>query len=180
MGMFTIPALRNGMHPRCWVGKKRLPKTTCMLQLMITCRKYRDGSRDSVSRAFTYQVQENTQDDIRNRPLVPANRLNTYRLSPLHQHIQHLRLYYKGQHTLGKGELSTILGLQQNNRREYNHPTAPQQAGLYVSLQTLNYELKYSLPEWLGHAVYFWHQWYVPAKQKQRRNRFPDTGSPTI
>ncbi len=109
-----------------------------------------DGSRDSATRVFTYQTKENDKDDIRNRLLVPAERLNTYRLSPLHQHIQHLRVYHKGQYTIGGGELYTTIGLQQNTRREYNHPTMPQQAGLYVALQTLNYELRYSFPEWIG------------------------------
>jgi len=103
-----------------------------------------DGSRDSLTRKFTKQTAEGEEDDIKNRTLVADNELNSYKLSPLHQHIQHYRVYTKNHYTVGKGELDFILGLQQNNRREYNHPSAPKQAGMFVSLQTINYSLGYS------------------------------------
>ena len=35
---------------------------------------------------------------------------------------------------------------QQNIRQEYSHPTDPDQAGMYVQLNTLNYGLKYVWP----------------------------------
>lgn len=109
-----------------------------------------DGSRDSLTRAFTYQLQEADNDDIRNRIYARDNQLATYKISPLHQHIQHTRIYHKGIYSIGEGELATLLGFQQNVRREYNHPTRIQQPGLYVSLNTLNYEAKYNFPEWMG------------------------------
>lgn len=114
-----------------------------------------DGSRDSLTRAFTYQDKEAPLDDIRNRAIVPYNRLMARGITDLHQHIQHFRLYYKGNFHFGKDELSTLLGFQQNNRREYNHPTAPSQAGLFVTLNTVNYEASYRFREWAGiHLVY--------------------------
>ncbi|GEP91324.1 iron complex outermembrane recepter protein [Chitinophaga terrae (ex Kim and Jung 2007)] len=103
-----------------------------------------DGSRDSLTRKFTYQVLED--DDIRNRPLVPDNRLKTYDLNPLHQRIQHARIYNNTSFRLGEGNLQTMLALQQSRRREYNHPEFPQQPGLYVVLNTLNYDIRYNLP----------------------------------
>ena len=103
-----------------------------------------DGSRDSLTRRFTRQIYEASQDTLDLRPTVPAAMLNSYALSPLHQHIQHYRLYT----TIKKGRTETLLGLQQNIRREYNHPTEPQQAGLYVRLNTLNYGFKYLAPQW--------------------------------
>ncbi|MBV9986364.1 MAG: TonB-dependent receptor [Chitinophagaceae bacterium] len=109
-----------------------------------------DGSRDSLSRQFSYQVQEADRDDISNRPIVPASDLFSYAISPLHQHIQHYRIYQKGTYPIGNGELSTLFGFQQNRRREYNHPTLPSQAGLDVQLNTWNYELKYNFQEWQG------------------------------
>lgn len=112
-----------------------------------------DGSRDSLTRAFTRQVFESDKDDIRNRPLVTHEQLSASQVGELHQHIQHYRLYHKSQFTIKQGELSTLLGIQQNIRREYNHPAAPLQAGLFVSLLTLNYELKYRFPEIAGIAV---------------------------
>ncbi|WP_443946878.1 TonB-dependent receptor [Pedobacter sp. AW1-32] len=108
-----------------------------------------DGSRDSLSRRFTRQILDEG-DDIRNRPVVSDQDLSSYRLNPLHQHIQHVRVYNTSQFNLGEGQLNTLLGLQQSVRQEYNHPTLPQQAGLYVVLNTLNYDVKYNFPSLNG------------------------------
>lgn len=102
-----------------------------------------DGSRDSLTRKFTRQVLDEG-DDIKNRPIVPDNELKTYRINPLHQRIQHYRIYNNTSVNLGRGNLSTMIGLQQSIRREYNHPTRPQQAGLFVVLNTLNYDARYN------------------------------------
>src|SRR5450432_593588 len=105
-----------------------------------------DGSRDSLTRQFTKQVYEGSQDNIRKRPIVPSTDLNSYLLSPLHQHIQHYRIYINNHYQLGKGEIDALLGFQQNIRREYNHPTVPDQAGLFVRLNTINYDIRYIVP----------------------------------
>ena len=108
-----------------------------------------DGSRDSLSRRFTRQIFDNG-DDIKNRPIVPEDELKSYTLNPLHQHIQHYRFYNSSQFKLGNSDLNVLIGAQQSVRREYNHPTVPAQAGLYVVLNTLNYDLKYNLPDFAG------------------------------
>jgi iron complex outermembrane receptor protein len=105
-----------------------------------------DGSRDSISRKFTKQVNEVALDELSKRPIVPESALNSYTLSPLHQHIQHYRLYSKNHYQLGKGLIDILFGLQQNIRREYNHPTDIHQAGLFVKLNTINYGINYSIP----------------------------------
>ncbi|MVN90900.1 TonB-dependent receptor [Mucilaginibacter aquatilis] len=105
-----------------------------------------DGSRDSLTRRFTRQVLDDG-DDIENRPIVPENELKTYKLNPLYQHIQHYRLYNSSQFNVGEGNINLLIGGQQSVRREYNHPTQPSQAGLYVVLNTLNYDVKYNLPQ---------------------------------
>nr|WP_199158150.1 TonB-dependent receptor [Pedobacter sp. ASV2] len=108
-----------------------------------------DGSRDSLSRKFTRQVLDDG-DDIKNRPIVPNDELNTYKINPLHQHIQHTRVYNTSQFKFGNSDLNLLIGGQQSVRREFNHPTLPNQAGLYVVLNTLNYDLKYNLPDFGG------------------------------
>ncbi|HEK20033.1 MAG TPA: TonB-dependent receptor [Bacteroidetes bacterium] len=111
-----------------------------------------DGSRDSLIRRFTVQIAEGSNDDIKNRPLAPEARLTAYGITPLHQHIQHYRIYQKTEiKTSTGGVFNWALGWQQSIRREYNHPTQPQQAGLNVALSTINYDLRYSPPtikEW--------------------------------
>lgn len=107
-----------------------------------------DGSRDSLTRKFTKQVKED--DDIKNRPLVPEGDLRTYTINPLHQHIQHYRVYNHTKWNVGTGDINAMLGAQQSIRREYNHPEMPAQPGLYVMLNTLNYDVRYNLPEMNG------------------------------
>jgi iron complex outermembrane receptor protein len=103
-----------------------------------------DGSRDSLSRKFTKQIDEGSLDNIAKRPIAADAELNSYALSPLHQHIQHYRIYNNTRYNFGTGNLEVLLGLQQNIRREFSHPTAPEQAALFVRLNTLNYNIKYN------------------------------------
>jgi len=112
-----------------------------------------DGSRDSATRKFTRQIYEGAMDNIVNRPIVLNTVLNSYTLSPLHQHIQHYRLYSNNHYQLGKGEIDVTLGFQQNIRREYNHPSAAQQAGLFVRLNTINYGARYAAPEFANMEI---------------------------
>lgn len=109
-----------------------------------------DGSREQFTRRFTKQVFEGDKDDITNRPVVSDAELRSYNLSPLYQHIQHYRVYTHGLLNVGEGSIDALFAVQQSVRREYNHPTAPAQPGLYVVLNTLNYDLKYNLPEMNG------------------------------
>ncbi len=105
-----------------------------------------DGSRDSISRRFTKQVAE-SNDDVKNRPLVTDDELNSYKISPLHQRIQHYRLYTQNEYALGKGKLAVMLGAQQNIRSEFNHPTYTGLAGMHVQLNTLNYSGRYTFKQ---------------------------------
>lgn len=105
-----------------------------------------DGSRDSLSRKFTRQTFEGDLDDVTNRPIVTDEELNSYKFSPLKQHIQHYRMYINNHYQLGRGDIDFLMAFQQNIRREYNHPTMPQQAGMYVRLNTLNYGFSYNAP----------------------------------
>ncbi|WP_245855296.1 TonB-dependent receptor [Hymenobacter mucosus] len=139
------------LHATATVGvEKRWGSTQLTATLYDNLQEIPDGSRDSLSRRFTRQVAEGDQDDLKNRPLVSAPDLAMYRINPLHQHIQHYRLLSRTRWHLGNGELHTLFGIQHNLRREYNHPLAPQQAGLAVALNTYTYDVRYAAPTWLG------------------------------
>ncbi|MBV8326494.1 TonB-dependent receptor [Chryseobacterium sp.] len=112
-----------------------------------------DGSRDPDTGKFTYQVGEGDDDDVEKRPVVSEKDLNSYTLSPLHQRIQHYRLYAQHSQQIGKGDLDVQLALQQNIRREYNHPTVPYQPGMYVRLNTLNYGVRYNFPKFSSFEI---------------------------
>jgi iron complex outermembrane receptor protein len=106
-----------------------------------------DGSRDSLTRQFTKQIYEiggQPDDNIKQRPLVPYDSLNSYLLSPLHQRIQDYKIYSNNHYEIGKGFLDGQLAFTKNLRREYDHPTNSDQAGLYVRLYTLNYGVRFT------------------------------------
>lgn len=110
-----------------------------------------DGSREQFSRRFTKQILESDLDDITNRPLVTDNELRSYSIAPLHQHIQHYRIYNVNEFKLGENSnINTAFGFQQSVRREYSHPTQISQPSLYVVLNTFNYDVKYNLPSISG------------------------------
>ncbi len=106
-----------------------------------------DGSRDSLTRKFTFQVFEGEEDDIKNRPIVPGPLLITYKIPDLSQHIRHYRLYQQSNYRIGNGSIHVLLGLQQNIRKEFNHPSMPSQPGMHVRLNVLNYGLRYDAPK---------------------------------
>jgi iron complex outermembrane receptor protein len=99
-----------------------------------------DGSRDSLTRKFTRQVT----DEDTYRPIVPESVLNSYSITPLHQHVQLYRIYDNSNFTLGSGNLIVNLGYQYSHRREYTHPTQPDIAGLNLHLSTYTYDVKYN------------------------------------
>jgi len=109
-------------------------------------QKIPDGSRDSTTRKFTKQITEN---DLF-RHVVSDAELNSYKIAPIHQHIQHYKLYSSNNFIFGESKLGLILGFQQNKRREFSHPENPDTPGLFLVLNTLTYDIKYYLPEFKG------------------------------
>ncbi len=105
-----------------------------------------DGSRDILSRKFTYQTDE--ADSI--RPIVPDAVLNSYSIATLHQRVQFMRVYGAGSMKIGNGRLTTKFGLESSTRREYSHPLYAAIPGLYLLLTTMPFDLKFHLPEHQG------------------------------
>jgi iron complex outermembrane receptor protein len=98
-----------------------------------------DGSRDSVTRQFTQQIT----DLDTYRPVVSQQELNSYAITPLHQHVQHYRAYLMNNFTLGNGQLVVNLAYQRSIRREYDLPQQPDIPGLFLQLNTYSYDVKY-------------------------------------
>lgn len=107
-----------------------------------------DGSRDSASRKFTKQITE--ADTI--RPIVSDEELKSYKISALHQHVQHYRIYSANNFILGNGSLGINLAYQKSIRQEFSHPQIPV-AGLYLILNTFSYDAKYYFPEKNGWSI---------------------------
>ncbi len=112
-----------------------------------------DGSRDSVTRAFTRQVYEFNGsnslqaifDDIKQRPLVTSNALNGYTISDLSQLISDWRMGFNSRIELRTGLLTVNGGAERNHRIEYNHPTMATQPGMNVRLVSGQLRADYEL-----------------------------------
>lgn len=107
-----------------------------------------DGSRDSASRRFTKQISE--ADTV--RPVVSDAELKSYKITPLHQRVQHYRIYSANNFILGSGRLALNVAYQNSVRQEFSHPTVPV-AGLFLLLNTFSYDAKYYFPEKNGWSV---------------------------
>jgi len=105
-----------------------------------------DGSRDSLTRKFTYQVT----DSDTYRPIVPESMLNAYNIPTLHQHVQLYRIYTVSSFALGTGSLLVNLGWQYSHRREFTHPQNADIPGLNLELHTYTYDIKYNFT--IGHG----------------------------
>ena len=106
-----------------------------------------DGSRDSATRQFTRQISEIDTA----REIVSAHDLNSYAIEKIHQHIQHYRVYANNSFLLGdKGSIEVNLGYQYSQRQEFSHPELYTIPGLFLKLNTFNYDIKYLIPEIKG------------------------------
>jgi iron complex outermembrane recepter protein len=107
-----------------------------------------DGSRDSASRRFTKQISD--ADTL--RPIVSNAELSSYKITPLHQRVQHYRIYSANNFILGKSRLEINLAYQKNIRQEFSHPQIPV-AGLYLTLNTFTYDAKFYFAEKNGWSI---------------------------
>ena len=78
--------------------------------------------------------------------------LNSYKISPLHQHVQHYNFYDANSFDLGSGRLTLNLAFQNSIRREYSHPEEPV-PGLFLELNTYSFDAKYYFHESKGLSV---------------------------
>lgn len=112
-----------------------------------------DGSRDSATRKFTKQITE--IDTL--RPIVSPQELKSYAITPLHQHVQHYRIYATNNFTIGKSRLIANIAYQRSVRKEFSHPEIPYQnvPGLFLELNSYLYDLKYIVPEFFKWNITF-------------------------
>ncbi len=101
------------------------------------------GSRDSLTRQFTKQITE--ADTV--RQIVTPQELHSYTITPLHQHVQHYRVYSANNITLGSARLAFNIGFQKSIRQEFSHPVLYTIPGLDLELNTLSYDIKYYFAE---------------------------------
>ena len=106
-----------------------------------------EGTRDSLSGRFLHEVATGVGTSV-TMPVTDGD-LNGYGLAVPQQQINHLRLGTDNNFILGQNgaRLTLQVSYQQNLRREYANVLAPTEPGLYFQLRTVDYALRYFLPE---------------------------------
>ena len=110
-----------------------------------------EGARDASGR-FTKDIaagQDRAGADSTTAVPVTDGDLRGYGLAVPQQQINHLRLGTDNNLVLGENgaRLTFLASYQQNLRREYGNVLAPAETSLYFQLRTLDYALRYFLPE---------------------------------
>lgn len=104
-----------------------------------------EGDRDSVSGKFIYQYALN--DSTVSEKIVTDEEMKSYSLFVPHQDIRHYKIALNNRFMIKNGNLKTIFGFQQNQRKEFGDVINPDTYGLYFLLNTINYDVRYILPE---------------------------------
>ncbi len=108
------------------------------------------GARDSLSGRFLRDVAT----PLGTVAAVPVTRdeLRGYRLDVPRQQVNHLRLGTENNFILGENgaRLTLLASYQQNLRREFGNVLAPAENSLHFQLRTVDYALRYFLPEHRG------------------------------
>lgn len=76
--------------------------------------------------------------------------LKGYKIGIPYQKINHLSIASNNYFILNKGTINADLGFQNNRRREFEEAESPDEVGLYLSLSTFNYNVRYNLEKIKG------------------------------
>lgn len=102
-----------------------------------------EGERDEFGR-FIY---ENADGD---EVIATGENLRGYKTGFPHQKINHLGVASNNYFILDKGTINADFGYQNNRRREFEDPAAPDVPALFFDLNTLNYNVRYNFEKSKG------------------------------
>lgn len=104
-----------------------------------------EGDRDESSGNFLKPFAQNDSTEA----AVIASEKDFLSYTPLtpYQIVHHYKAVLNNSFILGNGSLKTTIGFQQNQRQEYADILREHQYGLYFKLNSINYDLRYILPE---------------------------------
>jgi iron complex outermembrane receptor protein len=110
-----------------------------------------EGGRDSLSGRFLRDVAVNGQTES----AIVTDNGTGYTLQVPRQRVNHLRFGVDNSFIIGQqgGRLALQVNYQQNLRREFGNALAPEMPDLYFQLRTVDYALRYFLPEMNGWNV---------------------------
>ena len=97
-----------------------------------------EGERNSLTGKFIKEAADGSS------VLATSNDFKSYHPNAPFQKIAHYKAVWNNSLFLGQSNLQTTIGFQQNQRKEYETAS---DYGLFFLLNTLNYDVKYILPE---------------------------------
>ncbi|GAB2462066.1 TonB-dependent receptor [Hymenobacter qilianensis] len=105
-----------------------------------------EGDRDTITGRFLKPVVGGNFGEIIGEPQ-SEDALRTYTLHVPRQQINHLRIGTENNFILDRSRLTLNVGWQQNLRREFGNPADYYEESLFFQLRTVDYSLRYFLPE---------------------------------
>jgi iron complex outermembrane recepter protein len=124
-----------------------------------------EGERDSLTGKFIKPVALN--DTTEGSAIATNKDFRTYSPRIPYQRIHHYKIVSKSSFIIGKGNLKTTFGFQQNRRQEFGDILASDEYGLYFLLNTLTYDVQYLFPELTGFGFTFG----INGMQQNSRNK---------
>jgi len=104
-----------------------------------------EGERDSVTGKFVKLVAIN--DSTTGTEIASNSDFKNYNPSTPFQKINHYKAVLNSNFIVRGGSIKATLGVQQNQRQEYGDVLLPTTYGLYFLMNTINYDLRYSMNE---------------------------------
>lgn len=103
-----------------------------------------EGDRDDLTGKFIKKVDVNGAEESR---IVSSSDSKSYNPSVPFQKVGHYKAVLSSFVRLGDGHLKSIIGFQQNRRKEFANVLEPSTPELYFKLSTVNYDFQYQLPQ---------------------------------
>ncbi len=102
-----------------------------------------EGDRDSVTGKFIKLIAIN--DSTEGSEIATNKDFKRYNAHTPFQKINHYKAVLNNNFIVGNGSIKATVGFQQNQRQEYSDVFNPNAYGLYFSMNTINYDLRYTL-----------------------------------
>lgn len=109
-----------------------------------------EGERDEETGKFIKPVVTDGKAD---EAIATNDDNKSYHYGMPYQQIKHYKVVWDNNIILGGGNLKTIIGYQQNRRQEFEEVLNPKEYSLYFQLHTINYDIRYNLPEINGYKI---------------------------
>ncbi|MDP4284904.1 MAG: TonB-dependent receptor [Bacteroidota bacterium] len=105
-----------------------------------------EGGRDEITGQFNRHVMASDGSD--SVVIVPESELKSYSHDLIiHQHVRHYKVVWDNSFAIGTGRLGVRIGFQQNQRQEANDATLGNVYNIYYFLNTLNYDVRYTMAQ---------------------------------